>query len=229
MKKSINEDEIIMIKIKKFFSLLITMLLVCGITITISSAQRKTYPQVNYWSSNINRVFYTPYNGSYYIFDYCTNNMVRNYFLDGIASARDQWNAVLPVGIKETSYNRALNYIYGGTYAKLADIFPDLTPDLAGITTLSPNFSETEYVEYIDGELMDVNTLSVPGKMCVVEKSNILKSGYINTALHEMGHLFGWDGHSPKSNQVMYRDRNYITELTPSDKNHLKQIYDIFY
>lgn len=64
--------------------------------------------------------------------------------------------------------------------------------------------------------------------MCVVEISEKTSAGYKNTAIHEMGHLFGWNGHSSKSTDVMYKYASEITSLQKDEKTHLKQIYTLF-
>ena len=64
--------------------------------------------------------------------------------------------------------------------------------------------------------------------MCFVQKNGRTANGYTKTALHEMGHLFGWGGHSSSTQDVMYGKSSEITSLTLRDKNHLKQIYTMF-
>lgn len=67
------------------------------------------------------------------------------------------------------------------------------------------------------------------GQMCIVKKSEHTANNYKTIAIHEMGHLFGWKGHSTNSSDVMYEAISSAITLTNRDKNHLKQIYDLYY
>ena len=50
--------------------------------------------------------------------------------------------------------------------------------------------------------------------------------------IHELGHALGYYGHSPNSNDVMYRETPFFggpnTQLNPAEIEHLRQIYRIF-
>ena len=52
---------------------------------------------------------------------------------------------------------------------------------------------------------------------------------YKGIAMHEMGHVLGWLAHSTTSTDVMYDIPNSVTSLTTRDKDHITQIYKLFY
>jgi predicted Zn-dependent protease len=58
--------------------------------------------------------------------------------------------------------------------------------------------------------------------------STSTNNNYKNTAMHEMGHIFGWSGHSSNSTHVMYGTVSAVTSLAEADKNHVKQVYNLF-
>ena len=182
---------------------------------------------INFWYSDKTSVYYTPYDGSYYIYNLSTDSTFGTYFQAAVSHAATQWNAVLPFSVSETSFNYALNYVYGGTRSQLLDAFPDLPTSVTGRTRTVPS-GESTTMTYM-GSPRTVSALQAGSRMCVVEISGRTANGYKNTATHEMGHLFGWYGHSPLETDIMYDIATEITTLTSRDKTHLKQIYDLFY
>jgi predicted Zn-dependent protease len=182
---------------------------------------------VSVWYSDKDYVSYTPYDGSYYIYILSSNSSFSTSFRNAVSRANAQWNAVLPIGVSETSFNYALNYVYGGTRNQLIDSFPDLSSSNSGLT-YPYRTGESVTVQY-NGSSKTVYTLQAGCKMCVVEISGRTDDGYKKTAIHEMGHLFGWNGHSSNSSDIMYGSASEITSLTTRDKTHLKQIYTLFY
>ena len=93
------------------------------------------------------------------------------------------------------------------------------------LNNANSNYNNVNY----NGSSKTVYTLQTGCKMCVVEISGRTENAYKNTAIHEMGHLFGWNGHSSNSSDIMYGYATEITTLTTRDKTHLKQIYTLFY
>lgn len=182
---------------------------------------------VSVWYSTSSDVQYTPYDGSYYIRSDSTNSTFNQQFRAAVTHAAAQWNSVLPIGVKETSFNYALNYIYGGTRDQLVLHFPSLGTKYAGLT-ITPPEKVVGTVTY-NGATKTVKATKIGSKMCVVEFSGKTANGYKNTATHEMGHLFGWKGHSPVSTDIMFEKESEKTTLTSRDKAHLKQIYNLFY
>lgn len=180
-----------------------------------------------YWSSNTTYVGYTPKSigGSYYTT--CYSDSFTTNFNSACSNAREEWSRVLPLSINSTSYNYATNYISGGTYTQLKKYFPDLKDTNSGLTE-GRNYLASNVI-LPDGKTGSVWKYSAGGRCCIVEYSGATISNYKKTALHEMGHLFGWEGHSSSSRDVMYSGSSSVTSLTLRDANHLRQIYDLFY
>ncbi len=144
-----------------------------------------------------------------------------------MSNANVEWNSVLPIGITETSFNYALNYVYGGTRDQLLTIFPSLSTTTTGMTVNT--YKNTITTITYSGTYKYVRELVPGNKMCVVERTGTTANQYKNTATHEMGHLFGWNGHSNFSTDIMYYYQGNIINLTERDKTHIKQIYDLMY
>ena len=183
---------------------------------------------VSVWYSNEDNVGYNPYDGSYYIYNLSSSSSFSTNFQAAVTRANSQWSSVLPISISETSFNYAINYIYGGTYNQLKSSFPALKQSNTGLTVVYRK-TEDKTIVYYNSSSKKVYPIQAGGKMCVVEKNGRTADGYKNTAIHEMGHLFGWWGHSSNSSDVMYSYATEIISLTTRDKTHLKQIYTRFY
>lgn len=211
-----------MIKIKRLLVSFAALILIWGITISAAAAQ-----SVRYWYSDADTVSYNPYDGSYYIYNFSSDDEFTSVFRNAVSSARSQWNSILPISISETSIYYALNSVYGGTRSQLLSSFPTLSPTSTGLT-LSYDTGKLTDVTY-GGSTKGVYTLQAGNRMCVVQMNGRSDKGYENTAIHEMGHLWGWDGHSLNASDVMYPTASEIVTLTSRDKNHLTQIYDMFY
>lgn len=182
---------------------------------------------IDYWYSDSYMVLYTRHGGSYYVYNYnSTDSTFTTRFTAAISTARSQWNAVLPFSISETSVYYAVNSIHGGTYQQLHSIYPDINASYSGYTK-DPAYVYAGSVAYGD-QTKNVYKASSGTSSCVVA-NGATQNQYKNTALHEMGHLFGWRGHSSNSNDVMYVNRTSVTTLTSRDKRHIQQIYNIFY
>lgn len=205
--------------------LLITLIVVCMMGIMIVPVLA-TY-SISYWYADTDVVCYNPYDGSYCVIDCSTDSEFISNFRAGVSNARNQWNEVLPISVMETSDKYALNKIYGGERNNLISQFPNMPTSAAGYTKEYPtNIVDT--VNYYGSE-KTVSKISSGGEMCIVKQTNSTETKCTNLALHEMGHLFGWWGHSSNKNDVLYRAVNFVTELTSRDKSHLKQIYDLYY
>lgn len=207
---------------KRLLSIILSIFFMFSFATTALAAS-----SVSVWYSDKNYVSYTPYDGSYYVYNLSSNSSFGTSFQNAVSRARSQWNAVLPIGVTETSFNYALSYVYGGTRSQLIDSFPDLSSSNTGLT-YPYRTGESVNVNY-NGSSKTVYTLQTGCKMCVVEISGRTENAYKNTAIHEMGHLFGWNGHSSNSSDIMYGYATEITTLTTRDKTHLKQIYTLFY
>ena len=212
-----------MMKKRRLISFAVGILLIFLLTIPAFAVT-----SVSVWYSDEDNVRYNPYDGSYYIYNLSSSSSFSTSLQAAITRANSQWSSVLPISISETSFNYAINYIYGGTYSQLKDSFPDLKTSNTGLTYTYPQEND-ETIVYYNSSRKKVYPLKTGGKMCVVEKNGRTTAGYKNTAIHEMGHLFGWKGHSSNSSDVMYSYATEITSLTTRDKTHLKQIYTLFY
>lgn len=207
----------------RLFSLAISILLIFSLTVPAFAVS-----SISVWYSDKDYIAYTPYDGSYYVYNLSSSSDYTTNFQSAISRARTQWNSVLPISISETSFNYALSYVYGGTRSQLLDVFPNLSTSNTGLTHHPFKDGESATVNY-NGSSKTVYTLQTGGKMCVVERSGRTANGYKKTAIHEMGHLFGWMGHSSNSADIMYSSASEITSLTTRDKTQLKQIYSLFY
>lgn len=62
-------------------------------------------------------------------------------------------------------------------------------------------------------------------KIAIVD-NGLSRSEQRHTAIHEMGHALGWDGHSQELTDIMYYAASYIREVVSlNDKAHLEQVY----
>ena len=75
-------------------------------------------------------------------------------------------------------------------------------------------------IQYIDGYRCFNNTIVVPYSSDINSTSNIV------IITHELGHAFGWYGHSGIIGDMMQGAGNTSLTLTSRDINHVKQIYD---
>lgn len=184
-------------------------------------------PSVSVWYSLSYTAAYTPYDGTYYVYELSSSSDFNSNYRAAVSHAAGQWNPVLPISITQASVYAALNSIYGGTRSQLLETFPSIGPITTGITAVSTNGKPTS-VKYKNVK-KSVYQLQAGGKMAIVEMSDRTAANYKNTATHEMGHLFGWDGHSDGSTDVMSSNSSDRIALTTRDKTHLKQIYTLFY
>ncbi len=209
------------------FKRLLSLFLVFVFSIILVIPSFAATPTINYWYSDYNRVGYTLLEGSY-----CTYNLVQNdstfasRFNTAVAHAEDVWDAVLPLSIFSAPANYALYSIYGGTWSQLYSIFPDLLIDDAGLTSV--NFTGTTHTVKYNNTNKTVERLSV-GQTAIIKRASATQANYTNIATHEMGHMFGWIGHSSYTGDVMYAYESSNITLTNRDKRQIKQIYNLFY
>lgn len=208
--------------IKKLSVLLLAVILSFALTIPSFAA----IPTISYWHSTGSEVGYTLLEGSYCTYNLSQNSTFSSRFNTAVSAADSKWDAVLPLSIFSAPASYALYSIYGGTRTQLLSAFPDLSQNDYGCSLV--NRTGTTHVVKYNDSIKTVHQLSV-GKICIVEKSSATAAQYEHTAIHEMGHLFGWREHSSNSNDVMYSYISSITTLTARDKRHLKQIYTLFY
>lgn len=124
--------------------------------------------------------------------------------------------------------------IYGGSYAKMRAIDPDLGINDGG-RGIATSFYEAVDEYRINGSSLNRKTghevynarITVVYKEHVAQSANYLAT-YKNVVTHEMGHTLGWYGHSSNSTDLMYEHSNYTnTTVKERDKMHVKQVYNI--
>ncbi len=211
--------------IKKLFAFVLSLALLQ--IVAIPAHARGT---LLYWYCDTDEVAYIPssINGSYFVYDHSGDEPedieFKTYFRNAVTTARNQWNNTLPLNIVETATRfNAKNFIHGGTYDQLKGIFEKLSRYNSGYTNSRPGTRIKTMNPYV------IWCFESVGEMCVVERDDRVPDNYTKTALHEMGHLCGWLGHSTQDTDVMYESSSTVTTLTFRDKNQLKQIYDLYY
>ncbi|MBR6331828.1 MAG: hypothetical protein IKR78_01675 [Dehalococcoidales bacterium] len=206
---------------KKIISLLMGFLMVLSTSIPAYA--------LDMWGADEDIVSYNSYNGSYYVSSYSTNTSFNTSFYSAVDEACYQWNNALPISIYSSSFNYALSYIYGGTFNQLSPYFPTLTTGDAGIT-VAVRGSLVDTVSY-NGSTKEIYKLLSGAKAGIVEIDGFqyLPNYCTNVALHEMGHMFGWCGHSSFPWNVMYEHVSSLITLSSVDRGHLFQIYDAYY
>lgn len=209
---------------KTFVSLILALCLCFAMAVPVFAVDKQN---ISYWYSDETKVKFNPYDGSYSIYNYSNDSNFSSHFYSAIANATNQWNNVLPLGIYEASVNYSLNRIYGGEREQLKEAFPNLKSWEDG-KTLSHAGEQYATVSWNSKDRY-VYRMGPGSRMCIVDMDGVTANSCKTTALHEMGHLYGWHGHSTDPNSVMYYASENKTVLTASDKNHLKQIYDLFY
>lgn len=184
---------------------------------------------VRYWHSDKNTVGYMSGDGSYHIYNLISDTTFNSNVNSAVSFATEKWNSVLPLSVFSTSVNYAKNDIYSGTRTKLKAYFPALenNSDITGITDCVGR-TYTADVKY-NGTSKKVYKYTYGAKVGIIKRSGVGLSAYKNTAIHEMGHMFGWEGHSNNNSDIMYKETNGVVTLTSRDKNHIKQIYNLFY
>lgn len=202
-------------------------LLVCTLSVLLT-VPALAATQLTCWYSNIDEVAYTPYDGSFCTYQLCTDSAFITKFTNALSNASAQWNVVLPISVGERSESYALNSVYGGTLSQLQSRFPTLTYGAGGLTyTDGTVVDKAKY----NGSTKKIVKLDVGGKLCIVhyENGGLSANVYKTVATHEMGHLLGWKGHSTNTADVLYESATEKYTLTARDKNHLKQVYTLYY
>ena len=153
-------------------------------------------------------------------------------------SARSKWVSGGMPSDYVTNIQGSTVKIYGGPRSYLEAINSKITVPIDGnlptaLTAYTSFYNEGQWgydpngtgswgygIQYIDGYRSFNNTIVVPYNSDV--------SSTINTMIitHELGHVFGWYGHSDRSGDMMQANVNGSLTLTSRDINHVKQIHD---
>lgn len=143
-----------------------------------------------------------------------------------VDNARNQWaNANITSSITNSKSSSSIE-VYGGTYRTLKNVLPTLRETDSGRASLTHN-QEGTWRRHLDENHYKDHPGYVVTKVLavVVYRSGKSSSGYRSTTMHELGHCFGWYGHSSNRSDVMYGTENSVTTITDRDKNHIKQVY----
>ena len=137
--------------------------------------------------------------------------------------AKNKWSNE---GISSTSAgtSRTSNIpCYGGTRSQILagvglSIAAGETGATFGSSTLYKYINYSGYTKYLHYQSSASQTV------CIVD-NNRTEAQYKKTFCHELGHAFGWKGHSAYSTDVMYAYESSVTTLTYRDIYHLTQVY----
>lgn len=145
-------------------------------------------------------------------------------FSDYIIAARDQWDMFSFSTGTGNSYNVA---IIGGDYDYLSQINPSLPTDQPGYTTFGYLSQGTDtYSCTKNGVMFSISVNYMQTAFCYIYKRTINLTENTRCAMvHELGHAFGWRGHSNDADNVMHQYNYGIYTLTNSDKVHISQFY----
>ena len=157
------------------------------------------------------------------------------YFYPGVSIARSQWEEALDINILSAAESQADIKFYGASksyFAREGLIYIDLY----GIgETISAPSTESAINYTWNGSTkthyhLDQSTiyLSYQRPHDYAEGSLSYYEQY-RSAVHELGHALGYNGHSPSSTDIMYaynNESNTNYTLTTNDIAHLKQVYN---
>ena len=175
-----------------------------------------------YWYSDYYLIVKWSSKSPDYWYEVADTSMTLGNLGNYVGHAVSQWNGAGMNSAKAYNKSSADIKIYGGTYETLKIMEPSLTSSNTGLTDWTGETYIGEY--YYNGH--EIGTYQPTGaNVYIVQKSGKTDNGYKNTTTHELGHAFGWYGHTSYSSDVMYAYATEITILTSRDKNHLMQIY----
>ena len=146
------------------------------------------------------------------------------YFNIGYNNAVAQWSDALEWSFATVAQNDADIVVHGGTRTELevlmGDSFNYLTAFTAGITFY--DYDVVGYYQY-QGNIklhakMNSATIYIPDDGRTADE-------YRNILTHELGHAFGYIGHSASASDIMYPYVSTIYDLSTRDINHLRQLY----
>lgn len=140
---------------------------------------------------------------------------------DAFLTAVRQWDATLPIDVVSDLALPSRFDMYLGKRSQLVAYEPDLLN--TSKTGLAVHKNGKVATTLYNGRLKTINEV-YSGTAYVVTDDRLPKA--INkTALHELGHVIGWGGHSPVSTDVMYSQASSNDVLSYRDKYHLRNIY----
>ena len=183
--------------------------------------------EIAYWRSIPSYVYVCYLNGN-------------NKFLSAMESAITNWNNALGINMRYQTEDRSFStsggiIFYGGTLNELQNlscfnIYEDFGPigspksGYAKITCTRDGYS------YVDpsGNTVIASYISKVRGYVLDKGDSATINQYIKSCTHELGHALGYLGHSNSANDIMYNTASSVTSLTIRDKNHIRQIYEIW-
>lgn len=98
-------------------------------------------------------------------------------------------------------------------------------PAAFGVTVTSTNLPL--YYQTTHGStVIDVYRMSSP-EIYILDTVTPNSLAGTSVTMHEFGHALGYSDHSQTQTELMYPESLMLTGLTDSERNHLRQIYDI--
>lgn len=212
----------------KFVKLLICFALIMCIFLH-SLAYDNLLGNINYWYSDVPFVyrFKSKPSVGYDWGSGFTTSKLYSY----LTYAQDQWS-IMEMTSTYTIFESADIKIFGGTPDEVKEFMPGF--DQTGVTdpnALKLGKTLPENVPSYEGTFCHIPTSSY--KECsTITKMNIAvvysphfnDNNYKTVLTHELGHGFGWVGHSSVSNHIMQANPGSIMTINNNEAKHLRQI-----
>ena len=227
---------------KRIVAYLIALLLIISAFLSPAATAISYIGTLPYWKSNSGSI-------GRWTLDYYTVGAIKlnassvpfsGYFVNGVLNGCDEWdNALDTLTTVNTFFSSTATFnVYGGTESELCgtgyfSLFDFPNNNITGVTKFDSIASWGMFQYYVSGSYVDKTAVEHLGvTVGIVEKT--YTEGYLNkirnTCLHELGHAFGWHGHSSVSADVMHPNVSTTYTLTNNDRNHLRQVYkDLWY
>lgn len=209
--------------------------LICGLLALVclsfvsplAIAAQANWGTVNWYSDDtkVGIFYYAPtyratlYSGTSFNSDFT----ILSYARDGMSA----WCKELGYSPKYDT-EKPLVRVRGGTDRDFADQNIFLDPNIFGYTSSPIYTSDVNAYVYGKGSKRSVGYQYEADVYILYRHDDGTTRGYTNTVFHELGHAFGYRGHTDNSNKVMYSSANGVITLQDTDKLHLTQIYDLW-
>lgn len=167
---------------------------------------------VGHWSNDI-KIYIKNYDSSVVDLD------------EMVEYAINQWSNTLGVNISITSTKSLADIeVYGGTVEDLQEHLKDEDKSMSGHDALTYYYDGYSGYYKNDG-LVKLELSYTSATVCIKYYSEQTETKYKSACVHELGHAFGFIGHSDSSVDVMHKSNVGNYTLTSYDKNHLSQLY----
>lgn len=206
---------------KKFIAMII---MIACLSISMIPARAYEVLQCDYWrsgSDTVGRWFSVP---KVYRIKYGEDANFK--FLESFTHARTQWTGAGRSSEWVVSESGADIKCYGGTVLEIYEnTGKSVDPNLAGLTTYWSAFECNLDYQGATKKLRRMSGANVYILNRGYGAGGNGLSKYKNTFTHELGHAFGWIGHSSVNSDVMYTYNSTHITLSDPEKNHLCQIF----